>query len=32
MTKNNLILWELQKITKELTKTKAEHAFNFRIK
>ena len=28
---DNLILWELQKITKELTKTKNEHTLNFRM-
>ena len=27
---DSLILWELQKITKELTKTKEEHSLNFR--
>ena len=27
----NIILWELQKITKELTKTKDEHTLNFRM-
>ena len=32
MTHNNLILWELQKRTKELTKTKDEHTLNFRMK
>ena len=30
MANNNLVLWELQKITKELTKTKDEHKLNFR--
>ena len=28
---DSLILWELQKITKELTKTKEEHTLNFRM-
>ena len=28
---DNLILWELQKITEELTKTKDEHTLNFRM-
>ena len=32
MTTNNLVFWELQKITKELTKTKDEHTLNFRMK
>ena len=27
----SLMLWELQKITKELTKTKEEHTLNFRM-
>ena len=27
----SLILWELQKITKELTKIKDEHTLNFRM-
>ena len=32
MTDNNLILWELQNITKELTKTKDENTLNLRMK
>ena len=27
----SLMLWELQKITKEITETKEEHTFNFRM-
>ena len=29
--KTSLMLWELQKITKELTKTKEEHTISFRM-
>ena len=31
MGATSLMLWELQKITKELTKTKKEHTLNFRM-
>ena len=31
MTNSNLVLWELPKITKELTKTKDELTFSFRM-
>ena len=30
MANNNFVLWELQNITKELTKIKDEHKLNFR--
>ena len=31
MTNNIIVLWELQKITRQLTKTKDEHTLNFRM-